>query len=93
MKTAATASADQGVFSNIEQIMVWFVKCLICSLLYIFPRGHTTLNIPREYEASTINIDAVCCMLGILPLFYIEPYDYASHDTPKTKIDNLYDQC
>ena len=30
-----TASVDWGVFSNIEQIMVWFVNCLLCSLLYI----------------------------------------------------------
>ena len=35
MKTAATASAVQGVFSNIEQITVWFGNCSICSLLYI----------------------------------------------------------
>ena len=35
MKTAATASADQGVLSNIEQITARFVNCLLCFLLYI----------------------------------------------------------
>ena len=35
MKTAASASADQRVFSNIEQINVWIGNYLICSLLYI----------------------------------------------------------
>ena len=34
MKTAATASADTGVFSNNEQIMIQFG--LLCSLLYIY---------------------------------------------------------
>ena len=29
MKTAATASADRGVFSIIEQITVWFGHCLL----------------------------------------------------------------
>ena len=37
MKTAATSSADQGVFSNNEQIIVWFGSCLLCFLLYIYP--------------------------------------------------------
>ena len=37
MKAAATASAEQGVFSNVKQIMSWFGHCLLYSLLYISP--------------------------------------------------------
>ena len=36
MKTAATTSADQGEFSNIEEITVWFGNSLLWSLLYIY---------------------------------------------------------
>ena len=34
-KAAATASADQGVFSNVKHITAWFGHCLLYYFLYI----------------------------------------------------------
>ena len=37
MKSVATASADNGVLTNVDEIIVLVGPCLICSLLYVSP--------------------------------------------------------
>ena len=65
IEAAETASAERGVFSNVEENTAWFGYCQLCSLLYISPCYMYILYSIGVSDSYETYIDVIFCQLGL----------------------------